>query len=205
MVAILKRHGFKAAVCVLLIALAYSVYSWVSQDGPPLPTLKQAPAFTLQNLDGTPTGLEQTDGKVRLVEFLFTSCPDICPMTTYNMVKLQNQLKQTGLWGDKVQFLSITFDPQRDTPEVFKRYGDKMGMDYTGWTLLTGTEKETAEVARSFGVLVQKMPDGSFVHTVTSLFLIDQQGKIRKVFPMGEEMNNEDVYKTIRQLAGSSS
>ncbi|CAG7601044.1 SCO1 protein [Paenibacillus solanacearum] len=203
MIAALKRHGFKLVIGVLLATLVYSFYSRFGHDNPPLPSVKQAPELSLINLDGNPVRLEHTAGKVRLVEFLFTSCPDVCPMTTYNMVKLQSQLKQDGLWGDKVHFLSVTFDPQRDTPEMFKRYGDMMGIDYTGWTLLTGTEQETADAARSYGVLVQKMPDGSFVHTVSSLFLVDGQGKIRKVFPMGETMNNDEILRMIRQLVRS--
>lgn len=201
--ALLKRHGFKLMAGLLLAGLALSVYSWSHQKNPPLPVIRQAPAFTLSDLEGKPFTFEQTAGKVRLVEFLFTSCPDICPMTTYNMVKLQNELKRQELWGSKVHFVSITFDPLKDTPEVFKRYSDRMGIDYGGWTLLTGTERQTAETARDYGVLVQKMPDGSFVHTVTSLFLVDQAGKIRNIFPMGEDMNNDEVLTMIRQLVES--
>ncbi|TBL81108.1 SCO family protein [Paenibacillus thalictri] len=99
--------------------------------------------------------------------------------------------------------MSVTFDPEHDTPAVFKQYGDRMGIDYGGWNLLTGTEKETADVSKSFGVMVQKMQDGTFVHNVTSLFLVDQAGIIRKVFPMGEDMNNEEIIKMIRSLAES--
>ncbi|TBL69918.1 SCO family protein [Paenibacillus thalictri] len=200
---LIKRYGFRITVVILLAMIGISVYSWSTRQGPPLPTIKQAPDFSLLDLKGTPVRLSHTDGKVRLVEFLFTSCPDICPMTTYNMVKLQDKLKAQGLWGNKVQFFSITFDPLKDTPEVFKSYGDRMGIDYSGWNLLTGTEKETGDTARDFGVLVQKMQDGSFVHTVTSLFLVDQTGKIRKVFPMGEDMDNETILKMIWQLTGS--
>ncbi|MEK8128923.1 SCO family protein [Paenibacillus filicis] len=204
MAALLKRHGFKLMVVALLAALALSAYTWMKKDGSVLPVIKKAPEFSLLDLSGKPAKLSDTSGKVRLVEFLFTSCVDICPMTTYNMVKLQEKLKQQGLWGDKVQFLSITFDPLKDTPEVFGKYGERMGVDSKNWTLLTGSEQETAEVAKNYGVLVQKMPDGSFVHTVTSLFLIDGQDQIRQIFPMGEDMNNDEILKMIRQLAGSS-
>ncbi|TDF92770.1 SCO family protein [Paenibacillus piri] len=204
MKAIIHKHGFKLLVLLLLALFIGSIVSWLNQESPALPVIKPAPPFTLKNLEGETVQLSDSDGKVRLIEFLFTSCPDVCPMTTYNMVKLQEELKKEGLWGSKVQFQSITFDPVKDTPEVFKKYGDRMGMDYAGWKLLTGTEAETGEVAKSFGVMVQKMPDGQFVHSVTSLFLVDGAGKIRKVFAMGEDMNNEDILKKIRQIAGSS-
>jgi protein SCO1/2 len=204
MKAFIQKHGFKVLVTLMLAGLVASVFSWISQS-PTLPVLKQAPNFTLNNLEGQQLKLSDSNGKVRLVEFLFTSCPDICPMTTFNMVKMQDELKKSNQWGNQVQFLSITFDPLKDTPEVFKKYGDRLKMDYSGWTLLTGSEAETAAVAKDFGVLVQKMPDGQFVHTVTSLFLVDGTGKIRKIFAMGDDMNNEEILKSIRQIAGSTS
>ncbi|NHN30519.1 SCO family protein [Paenibacillus agricola] len=200
----LQKHGFKLLVTLMLVALVGSVISWVTQS-PTLPVLKQAPNFTLSNLDGQKVNLNDSNGKVRLVEFMFTSCPDICPMTTFNMVKLQEELRKTNQWGSEVQFLSITFDPLKDTPKVLKEYGDRMRIDYSGWTLLTGTEAETAAVAKDFGVLVQKLPDGQFVHTVTSLFLVDGTGKIRKIFAMGDQMDNADIIKSIQQIAGSKS
>ncbi|OME99260.1 electron transport protein SCO1/SenC [Paenibacillus sp. FSL H7-0331] len=199
-----EKYGFKMFVTLLFAGLVVSVFFWINQS-PTLPVLKQAPNFTLNDLEGKNVQLSDSNGKVRLVEFMFTSCPDICPMTTFNMVKLQDELKKSSQWGSQVQFLSVTFDPLKDTPEVFKKYGDRMRIDYSGWTLLTGTEAETAEVAKSFGVLVQKMPDGQFVHTVTSLFLIDGSGKIRKIFAMGDQMDNQEILKSIRQIADPAS
>lgn len=199
----MKKHRFKLLVGLVMLLMVLSLNFWMTQERPVLPVIKQAPDFKLLDVNGKPFQFNESNGKVRLVEFLFTSCPDICPMTTYNMVQIQNELKQQQLWGKKVQFLSITFDPEQDTPEVFKAYGDRMGMDYSGWTLLTGTEKETADVAKSFGVMVQKLPDNTFVHSVTSLMLVDATGKIRKIFKMGDEMNNDEIIKMIRQAAGS--
>ncbi|WP_240417771.1 SCO family protein [Paenibacillus periandrae] len=198
------KYGFKLLVTFMLAGMVVSVFFWINRS-PALPVIKQAPNFTLNKLDGHKFNMSDSNGKVRLVEFMFTSCPDICPLTTYNMVRLQEDLKKNNQWGDQVQFLSVTFDPLKDTPEVFKQYGDRMRMDYSGWTLLTGTEAETAAVAKSFGVLVQKMPDGQFMHTVTSLFLIDGSGNIRKIFAMGEQMDNQEILQSIRQLTSSTS
>ncbi|MNI70891.1 hypothetical protein D3C73_1267310 [compost metagenome] len=119
------------------------------------------------------------------------------------MVRLQEELIKSNQWDKEVQFISVTFDPERDTPQVFKEYGDRMGMDYKAWTLLTGTEAETQAVTKSFGVLAQKMPDGQFMHTVNSLFVIDGKGDIRQIFDMGEDMDNEEILKTIRKIATS--
>jgi protein SCO1/2 len=200
--AFVQKHGFKIFVTLMLVVLVGCVISWVGQS-PALPVLKQAPNFVLNNLEGQQVKLSDSTGKVRLVEFMFTSCPDICPMTTFNMVKLQEELKKSNQWGSQVQFLSITFDPLKDTPDVLKQYGDRMRIDYSGWTLLSGTEAETAAVAKDFGVLVQKTADGQFIHTVTSLFLVDGTGKIRRIFAMGDEMDNAEIIKSIQQIAGS--
>jgi protein SCO1/2 len=197
------KYGFKLLVTLMLAGMVVCVFFWINRS-PTLPVIKQAPNFTLNKLDGHKFNMSDSNGKVRLVEFMFTSCPDICPLTTYNMVKLQEDLKKNNQWGDQVQFFSVTFDPVKDTPEVFQQYGDRMRMDYSGWTLLTGTEAETADVAKSFGVLVQKMPDGQFMHTVTSLFLIDGSGNIRKIFAMGEQMDNQEILQSIRQLTSST-
>lgn len=184
---------------VLLGVSGYWGYSFWQKSGA-LPAIKQAPDFTLKNLRGEEVRFSQLNGKVRLVEFLFTNCPDVCPLTTLNMVKVQRELQKKNRFGSKVAFVSISFDPQRDTPEVLQKYAASMGMDSNGWTVLRGTEEETERVVKAFNILVQKTPDGSFIHSTRSLFLIDASGQIRKIYSMGSEMNNDEVLKDIAEL-----
>jgi protein SCO1/2 len=188
-------------VILLVVAISVSIAYGLKQSSSPLPKMKKAPDFTLQNLQGQNVSLSESNGKVRLVEFFFTSCPDICPATTSNMVLMQNNLKEKKTFGSKVQFVSITFDPERDTPEALQQYAKMLSIDQgSGWQMLRGTEETTIKTANDFGLMVVKQKDGQFAHSIRSLFLIDQEGFIRKVFDMGESMDNEVIEKAIIQL-----
>lgn len=184
------------AFFILLIA-AGSWWYWHSEK---LPVVMPAPNFTLQNIDGGQLTFQQEQGKVRLVEFFFANCPDICPMTTANMVKIQDLLKQKKIFGKDVEFVSISFDPERDTNDVLKQYGDRLHMDRSGWKVLRGTQAETSQVADQFGVYVEKQTDGSFVHSTRSLYLVDRDDQIRKVYQMGDEMPTDEIYNDILKL-----
>lgn len=195
-----KISPYLIAVIILILALAaYLCYSFLNNDSK-LPIVRAAPDFTLQNIDGSQFVMKEQRGKVMLIEFIFTSCPDICPVTTYNMVLLQDELMKQNLFGNKVQFAAITFDPNRDTPEVLSTYADRMGIDQSGWKLLRGDETYTIEKAKEFGVAIQKFDDNQFVHTVTSLMLVDADQQIRKVFRMGDDMDNSVILKDIHTL-----
>lgn len=103
-----------------------------------LPDYGPAPHFTLTDQSGQPFGSDQLDGKVAVVGFIYTHCPDICPMLTAQMRQLQNQLAGAGLLGEKTVLLSITVDPERDTPEVLARYAEQFDADPAAWYFLTG-------------------------------------------------------------------
>ncbi|CAI6061894.1 SCO family protein [Cohnella sp. JJ-181] len=195
-----RQYSFPIVLSVILIALvAYIGYNrWHPGSG--LRVEGNAPTFALQDLDGQPFSSDRLNGTVRLMEFMYTSCPDICPATSYNMVLIQNELKKQGLFGDKTKMLAITFDPQRDTAEVMRNYAAKMDMDLSGWVLLRGEETETAHIAEQFGVTVQNLGDGQFVHNATSLILIDGKQRIRRVYRMGMDMDNQQIVRDIKAL-----
>ncbi|MGO4500246.1 SCO family protein [Paenibacillus sp. 2RAB27] len=190
-------------VCIAAIVLC-TVY-WVQQGTNPLPKIKVAPEFSLQNLKGEQVKLSDTGGKVRLVEFFFANCTTICPVTTSNMVLMQNNLKEKKKFGKSVAFLSITFDPERDTPEALEKYASLLGIDQAaGWQLLRGNESDVIKTANDFGIMAVKQKDGQFAHSIRSLFLIDQEGMIRKIYDMGDSMDNKVIEKDIKKLSKSS-
>ncbi|WP_125666013.1 SCO family protein [Paenibacillus baekrokdamisoli] len=195
-----ERKYVIAAVLLVLCMAAYWSYNSFKDSGK-LPVVMNAPDFTIPDLDGKPVQYSRISGDVHMIEFMFTSCPDICPTTTYNFVQIQEQLKKQSLFGSsKVNFLAITFDPKNDTPKVLRNYASKLGMDLSGWTILRGEEAETINLAKKFGISVSKMPDGSFVHTNTSLLLLDGQQRVRKIYKMGEDMDNQVIMKDIIAL-----
>ncbi|MGO4544127.1 SCO family protein [Paenibacillus sp. 2TAB23] len=195
-----KVNPFLIAVIILVLTLATYLFVTSQNSDARLPIVKAAPDFTLQQLDGSNFELKENLGKIMLIEFMFTSCPDICPATTYNMVLLQDELKKQESFGSKVQLVAITFDPHTDTPEVFQSYAQRMGIDQSGWRLLRGDEAYTIEKAKEYGIGIQKLDDNQFVHTVTSLMLVDAKQQIRKVYRMGGEMDNTLILKDINTL-----
>lgn len=197
------RKSSKRPFLVLLAALcaaAAGYWLYTGFFGSQLPVKMNSPAFALQDLNGNTVTQAEFDGKVRLTSFIFTRCPDICPTTTSNMVVLQNKLQQEGLFGSDVAFMSVSFDPVNDTPEVLQQYAERLGIDQNGWTLLRGEETDIKELAAAYGISILRIDDGLYAHSVTSLLLIDGKQQVRRIYKMGEEMDNTAILADIQSL-----
>jgi len=141
-----------------------------------LPKIAPAPGFALTSQDGAPVKLSDYRGKVVAVTFIFTLCGDTCPVLTPMMSFVQDQLGAD--FGKKIAFVSITVDPERDTPEVLKDYAQAFGANLAGWAFLTGAPEAIREVTRGYGVFAAKNANGGVDHTfLTSI--IDQRGILR--------------------------
>jgi protein SCO1/2 len=141
-----------------------------------LPTIGPAPDFALTSQDGAEVTLESLRGKVVAVTFIYTWCPDVCPMLTDKMARVQDALGAD--FGTKVAFVSITFDPERDTPDVLKGYAEAFDANPAGWSFLTGEPEAVRDVAQSYGVVALPTADDSIDHTLLTT-LIDRNGMIR--------------------------
>jgi protein SCO1 len=141
-----------------------------------LPKIAPAPEFTLTSQNGGEVKLADFRGKVVAVTFLFTRCTDTCPVLTPMMSFVQDRLGAD--FGKKIAFVSITVDPERDTPEVLKDYGEAFGANFAGWSFLTGSSAAIREVTRHYGVFAAKAENGNVDHTfLTSI--IDRHGILR--------------------------
>ncbi|PWK14951.1 SCO family protein [Tumebacillus permanentifrigoris] len=196
----LKKYWFPVVASILALTLLIGIGSWFWWGYTRLDVLDKPPDFTLQNLDAQPVSMHSMTGKVRVVEFFYANCPDICPLTTANMVTLQKQLKAKGLFGSDVEFVSISFDPDRDSVEVLRQYADRMGIDQSGWVILHGTQEQTFQVANDYGVLLEKNTDGSFTHSTRSLYLVDRTNNVRGQYQMGADMPTDKVLDDILNL-----
>ena len=172
----------RAAVAFSLLILAslvllqlYEARDPVAQEQA-LPKIAPAPDFALTSQDGAPVKLADYRGKVVAVTFIFTLCADTCPVLTPMMSFVQDQLGND--FGEKIRFVSITVDPERDTPEVLKDYAQAFGANLSGWAFLTGTPDAIRDLTRRYGVFASKTVSGSIDHTfLTSI--IDQRGILR--------------------------
>jgi protein SCO1/2 len=141
-----------------------------------LPAIGPAPDFTLTSQNGVPVSLREFRGKVVAVAFIFASCTDICPMLTDNMARVKD--KMGSAFGSDIAFVSITVDPERDTPEVLKQYAENFNADVKGWSFLTGDPAVVHEVGRKYGVIAKTAANGEVDHTLLTS-LVDPNGILR--------------------------
>jgi protein SCO1/2 len=173
-----KRYGFPLIVLALCLVLgAYILWSQNRNSGSGLQVQGKGAPFSYTNIDGKPVSLANTNGKVRLLYFFYSYCPDVCPPTTFLLSQVQDQLKKDGLFGNKVQFLSVTIDPKRDTPKRLKEFANQFNVDFGGWKFLRGDETQTAALATKYQILVNNTK-GNFSHS-NLIVLLDQKGQIR--------------------------
>jgi len=115
-------------------------------------------------------------GKVVAVTFIFTKCTNTCPVLTPMMSFVQDRLGAD--FGSKIAFVSITVDPERDSPQVLREYGEAFGANFGGWSFLTGSPSDIRDVTRRYGVFAAKADNGNVDHTfLTSI--IDPRGILR--------------------------
>ena len=133
--------------------------------------------FDLPDANGQRRTLADFKGRVVVVFFGFTHCPDVCPTT---LIELAEVKKALGPDGERVQGIFITVDPERDTPELLRPYVNNFDPSFVA---LRGTPEETAAIAKKFKVFFAKVPgktEGNYTidHTAAS-FVFDAKGKIR--------------------------
>lgn len=159
-------------------------------------TDKKIPNFTLTNQEGSPFQFANLKGKVTLLSFVYTTCPDVCPLFTAKMAQIQRTLSKGPTNG--YFLLTVTTDPEVDSPKVLKAYGQRYGVDFNTWAFLTGTEQELQAVWRSFGVNVIKKARGLVQHT-TLTTLVDRQGTQRFNY-YGDSWQEKEVLRDISAL-----
>jgi len=191
-----------------VIVLASVALALVSRE-PALKRYGQVPAFSLVDQTGTKVTEADLAGKVTAVSFIYTSCTDICPMITTIMGTVQDQLRREGLLGADVQLLSISVDPERDTPEVLARYAREHGADTDTWRFLTGDVAQIRNTVVSGFMLGMTKHAPVHVHGGAAtayevehsgkVVLVDRAGQIRAYFE-GTDLNPAQVAAEIRKL-----
>jgi protein SCO1/2 len=178
----------------LVSSLAASAHS--TKDYARLPVVGPAPQFTLTAATGERLALADLRGKVLALTFIYVSCTDTCPVLTAKMVDVQRRLGAD--FGPRIGFVSITVDPEVDTPEVLRGYAKSQGADAQGWSFLTGTAVEIRDVLRRYGVYARKNPRGDVDHLfLTSL--IDRKGMLRVQY-LGVRFDPAEMQADLQKL-----
>jgi protein SCO1/2 len=182
---------------VSLLLQVYDVQRPAAQESP-LPRIAPAPDFSLISQDGAPVALADFRGKVVAVTFIYTLCTDTCPVLTPMMSFVQDRLGTD--FAEKIVFISITVDPDHDTPEVLNEYAQAFGANPAGWFFVTGPAEVIRDVTRRYGVFASKTVDGKVDHTfLTSI--VDSHGILRVQY-LGVRFDPEEFRRDLLSLVG---
>ncbi len=193
------RRSLLTALCATMLtvgltACGKSEASLQDINGIDLSGASFGDGFQLKDAEGRVRTLDDFRGKVVLMFFGFTQCPDVCPTALVNAAQIKSLL---GKDGDQLQVLFITVDPERDTPEVLREYTQAFDPSFLG---LYGSEEETAAVAKAYRVYYAKVPTGNsytMEHTALS-YIFDREGKLR--IALRHEQTPEQSVEDIRKV-----
>ena len=144
-------------------------------DSPP-PVLTEVPDFQLTRESGEAFGSAELRGKPWIANFIFTTCPSVCPMLTSQMGNLERRTRELD-----VNFVSFSVDPETDTPEVLARYAQSHDANLERWAFLTGNNAEMREVIEQ-GLRMrmgERSDDNSDILHGSHFVLVDREGHIR--------------------------
>ncbi|MEN8863067.1 MAG: SCO family protein, partial [Lentimonas sp.] len=134
------------------------------------------PNFSMIDQDGKFLQIRELQGNAFVLNFIFTRCtvPTMCPASTTRMSELQASAREAGL--DDLHFVTITFDPEFDSPGILRQYAKGYGIELENFHLLTGTDQIVQDLLRQFGILTMD-EDGTINHTMATL-LVDDKGRV---------------------------
>jgi protein SCO1/2 len=164
------------------------------------------PDFKLRNQDGRPIHLGQFKGQALLITFIYTSCPlpDFCPRVTRNFAEVEKQVADTPQLA-KTHLLSVSFDPEHDTPQRLRAYGATyIGSDaksaFAHWDFAVPDKTVLPEMAKWFDLGMTNEADSTITHTLSTT-LIGPDGKVVRFYP-GNEWTAEQVLADVKALPG---
>lgn len=165
-----------------------------------LPVLSQVPAFDFVSQEGTAFSSKTLEGQVWVANFIFTRCPNICPKFTAKMGALQDR---SAAELGQLKLVSFTVDPEHDTPEVLKAYGQKHRANFDRWSFLRGERAELEKVVREGMMQPMDPGDGVDLNSVVhgSYFaLVDRQLRVRGVYRFTEANAVDEVLRDAKIL-----
>jgi protein SCO1/2 len=155
-----------------------------------------APDFLLTDQDGQAFVLSHLRGKVILMDFIFTQCPGPCPMLSTKFSHLQRRLGKR--LGKEVMLVSVSIDPQRDTPSALQVYARRYKADLSGWKFLTGTTRAILTVATQYGAEYLGGSEGVRDHRLLTC-VINQEGTVVKEFS-GVNHTVDELMTVVQEL-----
>ena len=183
-------NGLYAFVALVVIsAFAFKVFQPIQV----LPRMRIAPAYSFIDQDNQVLTSETMRGQFVLYAFTYTNCPAPCYNTNDTIKEIQSRLGEVELSGIPVSFVTISIDPDRDTPEVLKAYGTALGADFSQWKFATTTNKALLKtiIGSGFETYYEDKGDGNFALD-PGYVLVDGWGIIRSEYRYATEVSDAD-------------
>jgi len=161
----------------------------------------QIPKFFLTDQNGQNLGYKTFKGKPLIVEFFFTKCSTICPIMTKELVNLQQRLEEDN-FNSKINFLSITIDPENDTTEVLKSYIKEKGVNEENWKFAFADMAYTEELSKEgFFLAIDRNAEAidGVIHS-SQVVLVDEHRHIRGAYDAVDQTEMERLYKDLNSL-----
>lgn len=183
-------NGIYAFATLLILALlAFKVFQPIQV----LPRMRLAPAYSFVDQDNQPLTSETLRGQFVLYSFTYTNCPAPCFNSNETVKEIQSRLGEVELNGIPVSFVTVSVDPERDTPEVLKAYGEAIGADFESWKFATTVNKDLLKtiVGAGFETYYEDKGDGNFALD-PGFVLVDGWGVIRAEYRYITEVPDAD-------------
>ncbi|GIN73864.1 lipoprotein [Bacillus sp. J14TS2] len=186
----MKKYGMLLLLSCLLVIAGCS-----AKEGRPLED------FQYTDQEGQSFGLKDLEDKVWVGNLIFTNCTTICPTLTANMSDLQRQVEDAGI--DNVHFVSFSVDPEVDTPEGLKKFGESFGANFSTWHFLTGYSQDEIEdyALKNFKEWVVKPENDDQVIHGTKFFLMNKKGEVISDYPADKDVPYKQILKDIKSAA----
>jgi len=211
------RKLFRSGLVLVLLFVGYGLFL-INRSGSggsgapsaaPLPVLRTLSSMELVDQEGEPVNLQTFRGQPWFANIIFTRCPGPCARMTQKMRQLQEALPEEA---SEVQLVSLTTDPDFDTPEVLSQYARKFQADTQSWKFLTGTKEEIVRVSTQEWLLVmlekgeaeRESPNDIFLHSTLTV-LMDGLGRIRGTYEILEEGQLEEALADLQRLLQEAS
>ncbi len=189
---------------LLILNLGFLLYA-CKEKLPVIEDLERAKFKLVDQYNNEVTFPEFVKGKLVVMNYIFTNCPDICPLSTNNMRLIQERIKKDKING--VEFVSISFDPLQDSPQVLRKFAGIRNLDLSNWTFLTGEKPVIDSFMRKMGIVAvigdsTVFKDGRKIYYYTHtdrIQLIDKEGKIRKNYK-GSTIDVSEIVADVKSL-----
>ena len=193
------------AIIRFVLACFLTLASLAGAANAPYSALKQAERrevklpiadFSLTDQSGGKFHFKNLHGKVVVVAFAYTTCPDVCPLITAALRQVQSKLTKEE--RNDSHLLTVTTDPEIDSPKVLAAYAKRYGAELGGWSFLTGDESTLKSVWKNFGVGVKRKARGLVDHTPLTA-IVDRQGTLRFAY-IGPSPDVKSMLRDMRAL-----